>query len=267
MDLTFGKNNTTNNANMFATGGLGFEDPAQASRRLTFGTQNIGPGAAPRRQTVVQASGVERPNATSDDGPDWRVGLKIPTEIGDSQVFSPFTETGNRMVFPLNPSVILNQTANYQSITPTHTNYAFHAFQNSQVQDIVINGDFFVQNEKDAKYWVASLHFLRTMTKMYYGSSNDYLGNPPLISRLSGYGNYVLNNIPVLITNFTTDMPNDVDYIPCEPTGNGDITYVPAQSQISVTCVPNYSRRTQSKFNLKTFANGGFANGGIEGFV
>lgn len=266
MDLNLGKNITATDPNRITTGNMGYDDPAQFSRRLTFGVQHINPGAAPRRQTVVSATGIDRPSATADDGPDWRVGLKIPNEVSDSPVFTPFSETGGRMIFPVNPTVILNQTANYQSITPTHTNYAFHAYQNSQVQDIVITGDFFVQNEKDAKYWVASLHFLRTMTKMYYGSSDDYLGNPPLLSRLSGYGSFVLNNIPVLITNFTTDMVTDVDYIPCDPLGDGNITYVPTQSQVSVTCVPNYSRRTHSQFNFKTFANGGFANKD-QGFV
>lgn len=241
------------------------ENPAQDARKWTIYNQNIQDGATPVRSTVVTATAVQRPSSQEDPTTDWRVSLKVPSEIRNDTVFAPFVETGNRMIFPVNPTVILSQTASYQSIAPTHTNYAFHAYQNSQINDIVITGDFFVQNNEDAKYWVACIHFLRTMTKMFYANSNPQ-GNPPLVTRLNGYGDFVLNNIPVLITNFTVDMVNDVDYVPCDPLGDGKITYAPTQSQFSVTCAPNYSRRTHSMFDLKKFADGGFT-GGSEGFV
>jgi hypothetical protein len=101
------------------------------------------------------------------------------------------------------------------------------------------------------------------MTKMFYGKSK-LLGNPPLVARLNGYGAYVLNDIPVLITNFTTDLPQDVDYIPC--TADGKMNYVPTQCVFTVTCAPNYARRSQSRFSLEDYA-AGIHTGGPEGFV
>jgi len=234
--------------------------------RLSTVRSSVGPGATPKQAQTATVTTTDAASSVSDGGDDWRVSLRIPSEIlKDNPVFTPFGDTGNRMIFPLNPTIVMGQRSNYQSITPTHTNYAFHAYQNSQIEDILVTGDFFVQNSNDAKYWIACLHFLRTMRKMFYGSSSDYLGNPPLVTRLNGYGRYVLNDIPVLITQFTVDMTSDVDYIQCTM-DDGKVNYVPTQSQFAVTCTPNYSRRTHSTFDLKKFAKGGFVDTG-EGFV
>ena len=238
----------------------------QKARLGSWNDQPVGKGGAPLERIPTNVVTTSAARSAADLGNDWRVNLKIPSEIQeDNPVFEPFDATGNRMVFPINPTIVMGQRSNYQSITPTHTNYAFHAYQNSQVEDILVTGDFFVQNSDDAKYWIACVHFLRTMNKMFYGNG-EYLGNPPLLTRLNGYGKYVLNNIPVLISQFTVDMTSDVDYVPCEVPGDDKLNYVPIQSQFAVTCTPNYSRRTHSTFDLKKFAKGGFV-GGPEGFV
>ena len=194
---------------------------------------------------------------------DWRVTLGVPDQITGGEVLAPLVNTNNKMIFPFTPEIQISHSANYSQITPTHTNYAFNAYQNSKVENIQISGTFVVENEADAKYWIACLHFLRSMTKMFYGAGAN-LGNPPLVSRLNGYGKHVLNNIPVLISNFSIDLKNDVDYVPC--TVDGQVDYAPTQSTITVICSPNYARRSHSKFDLTKFANGDFVNG-QEGFV
>lgn len=223
--------------------------------------QNVNTGAAPPTATASFAtvSTISAENATID----WRVSLSIPSDWQSSPILAPFSNTDNKMIFPFNPQVLLGHTANYNLIDPTHNNYPYHAYQNSQVDNITLTGEFFQENEDDAKYWLACIHFLRSATKMFYGTS-DPLGNPPIISRLNGYGKHVLNNIPVVITNFTTDISNDVDYIECEV--NGETNYVPVQSLITVTCAPNYARRHQSQFSLNKFVNGDYTKSG-EGFV
>lgn len=202
-------------------------------------------------------------SADLSEANDWRVGLDVPSQIADSPVLAPFNNTSGRMIFPFTPTIFLSQRANYNTVDLTHSNYPFYAYQNSQIDDITITGTFAVENDDDAKYWVAVLHFLRTMTKMFYGESNP-LGNPPLLTRLSGYGEYVLNKIPVLITNFSVDLAEDVDYRQIDIEGN--INYVPLLSTIVVTCTPNYARRSHAKFDLTKFANGGFVDK-PEGFV
>ena len=228
-------------------------------------------GSSINNRTISRAV-IASDNSVTEPG-DWRVSIQVPPVLlneGD-ELLAPLREesgssafsTGNKMIFPFNPTVLLSHSANYSQIQPTHTNYPYNAYENSQVDAITITGEFYQENENDAKYWIACLHFLRSATKMFYGNSNP-LGNPPVVCRLNGYGKHVLNNIPVVITNFTTDLPVDVDYIQC--TVDGKVNYVPTQSAITVTLQPQYARRSQSGFNLNEFAGGGHVNG-PEGFV
>jgi hypothetical protein len=236
----------------------------------TFINQTGGFGSSINNRTISRAI-IASSNSVSDAS-DWRVSISIPDVILDNgDILAPLREssgssafnTGNRMIFPFNPTVLLSHSANYSQIQPTHTNYPYNAYENSQVDAITITGEFYQENENDAKYWIACLHFLRSATKMFYGDSNP-LGNPPVVCRLNGYGKHILNDMPVVITNFTTDLPVDVDYIEC--TINGLVNYVPTQSSITVTLQPQYARRSQSGFSLNQYASGGHING-PEGFV
>jgi hypothetical protein len=217
---------------------------------------------------------------------DWRVRLSIPNvaSFKASPLLSPLKQT-NGLVFPFTPTIIVAHSANYQAITPTHTNYPYFAYQNSQVDQLVITGDFFVQNGVEAEYWVAALHYLRSATKMFYGGEAETLGAPPPVVKLNGYGDFIFNNVPVVVTNFTVDLPQDVDYI---ATGLGkamsteksvsgaagqtikekrdSVSWAPTQSLITVTVQPLYSRREIEKFSLQNYVNGEYIkNGG--GFI
>lgn len=231
----------------------------QAQRMQQNSVDGVGPEAAPvRTQTTTARIG---PNARENESHDWRVSLSVPTQL-TGNIFAPFADS-KKLIFPFNPTILIGHTANYGAIQPVHTNHPFYAYENSQIDNITITGEFIQENERDAKYWIACLHYFRTMTKMFYGES-DPVGNPPLVARLNGYGKHVLNNIPVVITNFTTDMPQDVDYIECEI--NGEINYVPTQGMFTVTVQPQYARRAHSRFSLNDYINGNHV-GAEEGFV
>jgi len=232
-----------------------------AIRMASNALQNVGYGASPQGKTFTKA--IIRDDYTTVDALDWRVKITAPENLIQGDILRPIASTGSSMLFPFTPTIILGSSANYSPVHPTHTNHPFYAYENSQVDNITITGEFFSENDDDARYWVACLHFLRTMTKMYYGQSND-LGNPPPVCRLNGYGKHVFNNVPVLISNFTTDMPADVDYIECDI--NGEVTYVPTQSIFTVTVIPNYARTAHSRFSLEAFARGDFINSD-EGFI
>lgn len=226
--------------------------------------QGIQPGAEPTQPNAAIATVSDGQGGVDDLSNDWRVSLSVPEDIAGGPIFQPFGRTANKLIFPFNPTILFGNSANYSQVHPTHTNYVYNAYQNSQVSEITINGEFFNESLDDCRYWIAVIHYLRTMTKMFYGEG-PLSGNPPLICRLNGYGKHVLNNIPVVISNFTTDLPNDIDYIPV--TVDGELNYVPSQSLITVTVAPQYSRRTQSTFNLKQFAQGGFVKSGNSGFI
>ena len=207
-----------------------------------FINQTGGFGASNNR-TISRAI-ISQNNADIGAEEDWRVSIEVPKILlNEGEILAPLREskeasvfnTRNRMIFPFNPTVLLSHSANYSQIQPTHTNYPYNAYENSQVDAITITGEFYQENENDARYWIACLHFLRSATKMFYGNSNP-LGNPPVVCRLNGYGKHILNNMPVVITNFTTDLPVDVDYIQCKV--KGQVNYVPTFSSITVTLQP-----------------------------
>jgi hypothetical protein len=213
--------------------------------------------------------------ATATKESDWRVKLSIPPSVTDAQLLKPLAKTGG-FCFPYTPTIIISHSANYNSLSPVHTNYPFQIYENSQPDDIVITGEFNVENAAEGQYWVACIHYLRSVTKMFYGDG-DNSGAPPPAVKLSGYGDYVFNKVPCVVANFTVDLPADVDYIAVplaveEEMLDGDTykntgtTWVPTQSQISVTLKPTYSRRRVSEFNLNNFVNGNYLNSG-QGFI
>lgn len=206
---------------------------------------------------------------------DWRVSLSIPGgSYGESNVLAPLRRTG-RFIFPFTPTINLSHAATYSALDPIHNNYSFSSYENSKIEKITINGDFYCENSDDASYWIASVHFLRSVTKMYFGEKSENAGAPPPVLKLNGYGDYVFNNVPVVVTNFQVELPKDVDYIPsvfvgASARGEGrEITetgtgYVPVRSTISVTLIPMYSREAVRNFNLQDFVNGKYI---YKGFI
>jgi hypothetical protein len=197
---------------------------------------------------------------SSDPGQkDWRVRIASPI-IWESQVFAPLANTEG-LIFPNVPSVSITHTANYQNINTTHNNFPFYAYNNSQVDEISISGEFSVQDQMDGVYWLGAIHFLRTATKMYFGQGPN-LGNPPPVCTLNGYGDFVFNNISIVIKSFTIDLPKDVDYIAVNlgttPDGQSgsNLSYVPVLSTITVQVLPVFSREKIKSFNLDAFAKG-----------
>lgn len=223
----------------------------------------------PETKTLTQATTATRPGEK-----DWRVKLSLPSDFkGD--IIKPLMETGG-MCFPYTPSIIVNHTANYTPNNPVHTNYTINSYNYSTVDQLQINADFFVQNALEARYWVAAVHYFRSVTKMKYGESSSGAGSPPPVVLLNGYGDFVFKNVPVIVTQFQFDMPNDVDYISCsleEPAAYDDASvslgttgWAPTQSQFTVSLQPQFARSTISQFNMDSFIKGEYiSNSG--GFI
>jgi len=223
-----------------------------------------------------------------NDTKDWRVKLTIPQGspleghfFNNNDLLKPLQEY-NGFFFPLTPSMIIQHSANYNALSQTHSNYPFQAYQNSQIDQMNIIGEFPVQNSEDAKYWVATVNFLRTVTKMFFGKEQDYKGNPPPILHLSGYGDHMFDKVPVIAQSFNVELRSDHDYISTKQM-HGSIkglspdeqntllsspqTWAPTLSTVSVGVVPVYSRESLTKFSLQEFARGNMRGGEQIGFI
>lgn len=230
-------------------------------------SRNIPPGAELPSKDAAIARLVPSNNSVGDD---WRVKISVPNlaTFRTSPILSPLVDTGNNVVFPIVPAIAVQYTANYGTIDPVHSNYTYPQYVNSAVQEIAITGEFPVQNEEDGRYWLAATHCFRSLTKMFYGDSSNRGAPPPLV-KLNGYGDYVFNNVPVVVTQFTSDLPNNVDYIRVpiytNTVGQYETRYqmVPTNSTISITVRPTYSRGKVNTFSLDKFVNGELADKGF----
>ncbi len=183
---------------------------------------------------------------------DWRVKLNCNFGLFGG-AFPRLQDTGG-MVWPYLPNITVASRANYSNIEPVHNNYPFMAYKNSQIEDIQIAGEFTVENEMDAEYWVQATTFLRTATKMFFGQGPN-AGNPPVICQLTGYGTRIFNNVPVVVKSMSVDLKEDVNYLKYFDS-TGSPTWVPIVSTISATVAPIYNRTRLRQFNLKDYASG-----------
>ena len=214
---------------------------------------------------------------------DWRVRLQVPKGsplenffFDNNELLEPLKDSRG-FFWPLTPTMVLQHSANYNALAQIHNNYPAQAYQNSQVDAINIIGEFPVQNQQDAKYYVAVVNFLRTATKMFFGSDeglDGLKGSPPPILHLSGYGDHMFNKVPIVLQTFNVELPAGVDYI---STKQNDIynelphveefattqqdpmesqTWAPTLSNISVLAQPIYSRDSLKRFSMSKFVKG-----------
>jgi hypothetical protein len=159
---------------------------------------------------------------------------------GSNGLLQPLRNT-NGMVWPYQPVITWAQGVNYSPMELVHTNQDIQAYVNTPSTKLQVAGDFSVQNQQDGIYALAAIHFLRTVTKMHFGSSDPNAGVPPPVLLFDAYGQYMFNQLPVIVTNFTVSLPNDVDYVPVDLSniqtysGNQTTTNIPGYSQLQVT--------------------------------
>lgn len=308
---TEGDTTTTDGDNRVGTGASGFNGPDDRGTEVGKTNAQDGSGSGDNKDARLNsvglaAGGVPKnmadlnrstgvsirtgfgEGASSPVGEDWRVRISLAT---NSTLFYKNKESGpgiqgplintDGVVFPYTPSITVSHTARYGETKLTHSNYGSFFYEGSEVSAINISGEFTVQTEEEGKYILAAMTFFRSCTKMFFGNQNDqrYVGSPPPMVFLNGYGRLYFPNVPCVITNFSHTMPAEVDYVevrhtldeisPYGKTKTGGIaksqiemltnsaTRVPTSSTMSITVQPVYSRKfVHEGFNLESFASG-----------
>ena len=150
---------------------------------------------------------------------DWRVRLSLADagkylyQAAEPGILAPLAKTKG-ILFPYTPSINVSYSANYDLASIQHSNYKIPQYQNSSVDQLTISCDFTAQSVAEANYVLAVIHFLRSVTKMFYGKDeNPIRGTPPPLCYLTGLGQYQFNAHPLLINSFSYALPTDVDYI------------------------------------------------------
>lgn len=133
-------------------------------------------------------------------------------------LLQPLYETGG-LLFPYTPNINDSATVQYDHYDPIHTNQPFAAFKSVAVKEITVIGAFTAMNQNEARYCLAAIHFLRTVTKMFFGVGGidqdavNLRGTPPPILLFNAYGTAIYHNVPVIITTYNVEFPQDLDYV------------------------------------------------------
>jgi hypothetical protein len=146
-------------------------------------------------------------------------------------------------VFPIQPDIAMSHSAEYQSTKPTHSNFPYYHYTNSEIQQISITGDFPIRSIYDARYVNAGIHFLRSCTRMFNSKDGNLAGYPPMVLRLYGLGFTGFDNLPVVVTSVNVSYPSSVDFITFKPFERlTETAKMPTSLTIQVSLNPVFSR-------------------------
>jgi hypothetical protein len=150
---------------------------------------------------------------------DWRVRLSLAPSAGylykaqNPGILTPLQKTDG-VIFPYVPQIQVTYAAHYDPAEVAHSNYKIFQYKNSSVDQISITCDFTAQDNDEANYLLAVIHFFRSVTKMFYGQDEiPKPGTPPPLCYLSGMGDFQFDKHPLVVSSFNYSLPNDVDYI------------------------------------------------------
>lgn len=202
---------------------------------------------------------------------DYRAKLRVPPSFIESTVTAGLQQelkTNGGIVFPYTPQIGYETNAAYANMNLLHTNFPVYTYKHSGISAINLTAKFTVQNDKDAANYLGMIHLLRCLTKMAVGNEAA-AGTPPPVCRLDAYGSYMIRNVPVVVSSFRLDFPDNVDYYRTDLSAGsgegrgggvaGDVygwNFVPTSSQIVMSLLPMYSRKEQIAFNRANFIEG-----------
>lgn len=173
----------------------------------------------------------------------------------------PIVETGG-LVWQYTPEILLSTTVEYHKHQGHGMNYPVTVYQKSVPPDITITADFTASDMYEARYVLAMQTFFKIATKSHAGElavAKGTAGMAPPILLFEYLGDHGFNRVPVVVSAYSIQLPNNVDYVPVEVMGNqgSTVTYVPVTSSVNVTLTPSYNPlKTRKRYDLDRIANG-----------
>src|SRR5574343_349438 len=93
-------------------------------------------------------------------------------------IMSILRET-NGMVWSITPTITESHSVRYSSYDPVHSIAKFNCYERTENVTLQVSGNFFVSNPTEARYLMACIHFLRSVTLMDFGRTSATAGTPP----------------------------------------------------------------------------------------
>lgn len=263
--------NTDNSYGNPGTGDASVLDRITSSPRVDFGMEEVRLNGLPQGAHPTPPSPptmLLRDIFGNDQGKDLRAKIRVPVKYLTSVTKGGHNDALIRLggiVFPFTPQIQVEHKAEYQTVTPTHSNFPINFYSKSTIGNITVVGKFSVQNIDDAQVFVSTVHLLRSLTKMRFGgiTGDPDSGSPPPVCRFDAYGEMMFENIPVSVSQFRIELPDNIDYFTFPGlSGVYEATSVPVLSTINVTLTPMYSRGEMQDFSVVKYLNNGLVGRG-----
>lgn len=198
---------------------------------------------------------------------DWRARLR-PKNGGMQRFYSnvgvdgdyllrPLEDTGG-IVWQYTPTIFMSGSAEYNETMMQGMNYPINTFISSRPPDIPITADFSANDIYEARYLLAVMTFLKVCTKAAFGDdavAKGTAGTPPPVLLFEYLGDHGFNKVPVVVTNWSMQLPDNVDYVPVVV--NDTTTYVPTLTNIMINLKPQYTpHKLRRRFSVEGVTSG-----------
>lgn len=209
---------------------------------------------------------------------DWRARLR-PKNAGKNAIYglagdgtgrsllAPLAEAGG-LVWQYTPQIFLSAMVNYNVQELVGSNYPINSYVSSTPPSFPVTADFTASNISEARYLLGVIHFLKAVTKAHFGDASivsGAFGTPPPTLLFEYLGDHGFNKVPVVVRNYSVQYPDDVDYVPVQTGEEGEVTFVPTMTTITIDMLVNYTpHKVRKQFNIDTLRSG---KGLKDGFV
>lgn len=233
-------------------GGTGSANPAPISAPITQ-TPTVGNSISGLPSLIGSSVAASSPTTVSADMRIRLAALNPSAVYANSPIMSILNQTGG-MMFPYTPTISVTQGVDYMSLQLVHSNTDYQAYTRTPSVKISVNGKFTVQNLREGQYAMACIHFLRTVSKSYFGEKDAQASNnatsqltnlinspingllsppsaagggnaglPPPVLLFSGYGNLMFNRLRVILTSHSYTFDETMDTV-AVPIGGGALS-------------------------------------------
>ena len=169
----------------------------------------------------------------------------------------------NGIIFTYTPAMMQAAfSANYGTYDTTHSVYQQQYYVNTPNPTISMQAYFVSNTIEEAKYNIACLHFLKTMTKMDFGSTAGLAGTPPPILHFSAYGEYNYKNVPVVVSGVDYTFADDADLVTVDV--DGSPISIPTSFAVSITMMMQQNpEKVSREFSFANYASGAALKNGM----
>lgn len=215
----------------------------------------------------IQAVSTEDEDGELSGTYDWRARLR-PKEGGIERFYGDIGGDGDYLLSPLQrtkgivwqytPTIFMSGSAEYNETIMQGMNYPINTFISSRPPDIPVTADFSANDIYEARYLLAIMTFLKICTKASFGDdavARGTAGTPPPVLLFEYLGDHGFNKVPVVVTNWSMQLPDNVDYVPVVV--NKQVTYVPTLTNIMINLKPQYTpHKLRRRFSIDGITSG-----------